>query len=134
VTRPVLKIKRLQGKNGCDNCRGVEFTHDKVVRYYLASLTGVADNINDENVAAGLQIFLQSLDAGPKKIDQFKNDDQEKPQKTILDEPMEIEQSQNEQFDMTQENTVEEQKEPQEEEIFEDVEQSEYGFMGFQEE
>jgi hypothetical protein len=68
---------------------------------------------------------LQSLDAEPKKIDQFKNDNQEIPQKTILDEPMEIEQSQNEQFDMTQENTVEEQKEPQEEEMFDDVEQSE---------
>jgi hypothetical protein len=35
---------------------------------------------------------------------------------------MEIDQFQNEQFDMAQENTVEEQKEPQDEQIFEDVE------------
>jgi hypothetical protein len=35
-------------------------THDKGVRYYLASLTEEADSINDEKVAAGFQIYLQS--------------------------------------------------------------------------
>jgi predicted nucleic acid-binding Zn-ribbon protein len=63
-----LKIKRLQGKNGCKNCGANKFNnlerhqkescliaHNKAVRYYMASLlTGEADNnINDEKVAAG---------------------------------------------------------------------------------
>jgi hypothetical protein len=61
--------------------------------------------------------------AEPKIIDQFKNDDQkpcQKPQKTI--EPMVSS------MEIEQDNTVEKQKEPQEEEIFEDED-----FTGFQE-
>jgi hypothetical protein len=49
----------------------------------------------------------------------------------MLDEPIEIDQFQN---DMAQENTVEEQKEPQDEDIFEDVEQSKCVLIGFQKE
>jgi hypothetical protein len=66
-------IKRLQGnfKNGeCGKCGADKLinlkrqkklcviTHDKDVRYYLASLTGEADNINDEKVAAELLIYF----------------------------------------------------------------------------
>jgi hypothetical protein len=91
-----LKIKRLQG-NGCKNCgatlqinlkrhqkKSCVVAVDKGVRCYLASLIGEANNINDEIVAAGNQIYLQSLAAAePMEIDQFKNDQfdmaQEKP-------------------------------------------------------